>query len=311
MSEQTEHTGQSPQGSGRGIVGAVILIGLGIAFLLNNMGIFPVNWLALVRFWPVLLILVGLDVLLGRHSLIGRLVMAALGIAIVIGVIYLASGETVLSDPVTRRISEPLGEAEELEVTLKLGALAANISGLPDSNMAVSGEYTTDRQVELIVDYDAGDETGKLEIYQEDTQNDIFFLPGGGNFSGELTLGLTDDIPVKLDVDAGAGDLDIDLTGMNLTDVELNLGAGQVMLKLPEQGNFDVSIGGGVGDIQVTVPDSLEARIDIDSAIVGRTIDDRFEKLDDDGLWQSPGYDGANNRAKIEIDAAVGNIVVE
>jgi hypothetical protein len=310
MSEQTEHAEQPRQGGGRGIVGAVILIGLGIAFLLNNLGVFPVNWPALIRFWPVLLILVGLDVLLGRRSLIGRLVMAVLGIAIVIGVIYLASGATVLSDPVTHQISEPLGEVEELEITLKLGALAADISGLSDSSMAVSGEYTTDRRLELIVDYEASGDTGKLEISQEGAQNDVFFMPGGDNFSGELTLGLTEKVPIKLDVNAGAGDLNLDLTGLQLADLELNVGAGQVILKLPEGGSFDVSVGGGVGDIQVIIPDSLEARIDIDSAIAGRTVDSRFEKLDD-GLWQSAGYDGADNQVDIEIDTAIGNVVVK
>ncbi len=302
MSEQTESRNQ-----GGGLVGAVILIGLGVAFLLNNMGILSVNWLGLLRFWPVLLILVGLDVLLGRRSLIGQLIMAVLGLAIVIGVIYLASGTAVSADAITRQISQPLGEVEELDVTLQLGAFATNITTLSDSNMAVSGDYTTDPQLELIVDYDDSGSTGKLEISQEDDM--VFPLPGNGNFSGELNLGLTDNIPVKLEVNAGAGDLDLDLTGLNLTSLDLNLGAGQLTLLLPEQGDFEVSVGGGVGDIQVTVPDSLDARIDIDSAIVGRTIDNRFEKRDD-SLWQSSGYDGADNRVKLEIDAAVGNIVV-
>lgn len=302
MSEQTESRNQ-----GGGLVGAVILIGLGVAFLLNNMGILSVNWLGLLRFWPVLLILVGLDVLLGRRSLIGQLILAVLGLAIVIGVIYLASGTAVSADAITRPISQPLGEVEELDVTLQLGAFATNITTLSDSNMAVSGDYTTDPQLELSVDYDDSGSTGKLEISQEDDM--VFPLPGNGNFSGELNLGLTDNIPVKLEVNAGAGDLDLDLTGLNLTSLDLNLGAGQLTLLLPEQGDFDVSVGGGVGDIQVTVPDSLDARIDIDSAIVGRTIDNRFEKRDD-SLWQSSGYDGADNRVKLEIDAAVGNIVV-
>ena len=42
-------------GGGRGITFAVILIGLGIALLLSNLGIITFSWLTLLNFWPVLL----------------------------------------------------------------------------------------------------------------------------------------------------------------------------------------------------------------------------------------------------------------
>jgi len=51
------------------LVWPLILIGLGIIFLLNNLGALDWDvWFLIVRLWPLLLIAVGLDVLLGRRA---------------------------------------------------------------------------------------------------------------------------------------------------------------------------------------------------------------------------------------------------
>ena len=49
-----------------GLIGPLILIGLGVVFLLNNLGILDWSiWEILLRLWPVLLVAAGLDLILG------------------------------------------------------------------------------------------------------------------------------------------------------------------------------------------------------------------------------------------------------
>lgn len=51
-----------------GPIGALILIGIGTIFLLNNLGFLPLDvWQNLWRFWPAILILIGLQLILGRN----------------------------------------------------------------------------------------------------------------------------------------------------------------------------------------------------------------------------------------------------
>lgn len=51
------------------------LILVGIILLLLNLGILPsFNWGMLVRFWPVIIILIGVDILVGRSDLVSSLV---------------------------------------------------------------------------------------------------------------------------------------------------------------------------------------------------------------------------------------------
>jgi lia operon protein LiaF len=89
MNAQTAMTKRPERSPIRGsLAGPAVLIGLGIVFLLNNLGYLGWGiWDTLLRLWPVLLIAVGLDLLIGRRSALGSallalLVVAALGAAI-------------------------------------------------------------------------------------------------------------------------------------------------------------------------------------------------------------------------------------
>ena len=52
-----------------GLVGPIILIGLGVVFLLNNLGFLEWSvWDVLLRTWPLLLIAWGIDLLIVRRT---------------------------------------------------------------------------------------------------------------------------------------------------------------------------------------------------------------------------------------------------
>jgi hypothetical protein len=70
--------------------GAAIIILIGLVLLLNNFGVLPWSvWTQLWRFWPVLLIVAGIQMLGGNSSLVESLV-SIVGIVILIIVILLA-----------------------------------------------------------------------------------------------------------------------------------------------------------------------------------------------------------------------------
>ena len=51
-----------------GLVGPTILIAMGVIFLLNNLGLVSWDiWGTLLQLWPILLIALGLDMLVGRR----------------------------------------------------------------------------------------------------------------------------------------------------------------------------------------------------------------------------------------------------
>src|SRR5690242_11383019 len=51
------------------LVGPLLLIGAGLVFLLINMGVLDEGvWVQLLQLWPLLLIAIGLDLLIGRRN---------------------------------------------------------------------------------------------------------------------------------------------------------------------------------------------------------------------------------------------------
>src|SRR3990172_5801485 len=95
------------------LVGPVILIGFGVILLLNNLGLLSWTiWDTLFRLWPVILIAIGLDILIGRRSLWGSLLSAALVLAILGGAIWLfasrpAGGEGVTTEQIRPAMGDP------------------------------------------------------------------------------------------------------------------------------------------------------------------------------------------------------------
>lgn len=72
------------------LFGAFLFISLGIILLLNNFNALPWGvWEILWRFWPVLLVIWGLEMVLG-HGFIGNLLVSILGIMILFLVVSFA-----------------------------------------------------------------------------------------------------------------------------------------------------------------------------------------------------------------------------
>ncbi|HMB45838.1 MAG TPA: pentapeptide repeat-containing protein [Candidatus Methanoperedens sp.] len=75
-----------------GYVGPLLLLAIGFTLLFNNLGLFPWEiWGHLLRYWPVILILSGIQIF-ARHSRSGLMYFAAvfLSILLIIGAVFLA-----------------------------------------------------------------------------------------------------------------------------------------------------------------------------------------------------------------------------
>ena len=69
-----------------GLVGAIFIIGLGVVFLLANFGLLAVDvWTLLLSLWPVLLVAIGIDLVIGRRSLWASLAGLVVLLAILAG----------------------------------------------------------------------------------------------------------------------------------------------------------------------------------------------------------------------------------
>jgi len=262
------------------IFGALFLIALGALFLYSNLVPDWSPWWIIARYWPVLLILIGVaklwDVLRMRNLPPGappprRHGEAWAAVAMVVLVCLILAGargrsarwtyglqhesksvEAQGADSVRVSLDMPAGE-----LTLRGGAdklLDANFDyngsvGRPSVSYDLSG-----KEGHLTISQDGGPHIGRTEntwalTLNNDLVRELKLDMGAGR--GELNLrglGLT-----KLDVDMGAGDLTTDLTGDWKQDVNVRIegGAGRATVRLPKGVGVRVRASGGIGSIDV------------------------------------------------------------
>ena len=297
-----------------GFVWPVILIGAGIVFLLNNLGLVGWDvWSTLFRLWPVLLIAVGLDILVGRRFPLDSLLLAGLLVVVLalavqgalpVGVNASASGNVDR----TETVSQAIDGAERATVDIRFGSGALNVTALAsDSGSLVEGTADLSRGETLRQDYRKSGDAGAFTLESAGTWSsgpDFILAP-----EKTWDLSLNRDLPLDLIVDAGAGQSTLDLVNLNLRSLTLDGGVGQVTVKLPAKGKYDVRIDGGVGQVIVMVPEGLAARVNVDGGLGGVTTQGAFRRDGDNYLTGD--YATAENRATITVTGGVGTVALK
>ncbi len=290
------------------LIGPLILITIGVLFLLANMGTLPYSfWEIALRFWPVILILVGLDIVIGRQSAIGALLIVVLWIALVGGAIWLATtqGGGLLPSPpaVTEQLSQPLGDVESATVNLDGGIADMSVTALgSDSSDLMTGSFGHPEGVRMVKSYNVAGKEGRLTVRGEGTAS-LFFTFRNSRWD----IRLNPEIPLALDVNGGIGRATLDLAGLQLTRLSLNAGLGSVEVTTPRTGIVTMRLDGGIGSTTVTIPQGVAARIRVDEGLSRTLVDDsRFPRVGNS--YQSADYATAPNKIDIDINGGIGSI---
>lgn len=284
------------------IFGPVFWFGLGGVFLLTNFGILGWGaWNTLFRLWPLLLVVAGLELLLGRRSIWISLPVSA----IVLGILAVALGLTGVNLPtqgtVETTVNEPLGSAERAEVSVSLGVGELNLFPLEDSNALISGELSSDGTNVRSRSTMSGDTL----VYSLEHNNPVMVVPFDDSWS--WNLGLTTQIPLELDSSMGVGAMGLVLGEMKLEDLSVSQGVGDVEVILPD-GDYHAEVDQAIGQIIVEIPRDVPIRLNVSRAISSLSLPGDFEKHGD--FYYSPGAQSADEFIQIEINQAIGNIIV-
>jgi hypothetical protein len=290
------------------IVGPVILIGLGVVFLLNNLGILDWSiWDVIIRLWPVLLVAAGLDILIGRRSALGALLALILTVALIAGALWLY-GTGVVMGPTGpgEEIAYDLDGAERAEIVLAPAVGSLHVEALQESNRLVAGVIHPVRGERVTRDFALEDNTAVVALRSEGNFVGPFFGAHAGQWGWEL--GLAPGVPLDLEISLGVGQSEIDLTDVTVSDLKVSAGIGQTTIVLPADGRFEAEIDGAIGHTLVVLPPGLEARIQCDTGLAASQVPAGYQQRDD--TYTSPGYAGAENRVDLEISQAIGNVTV-
>lgn len=252
----------------RSLFWPILLIGVGVVWLLGNLGWIPTPSLRmLLRLWPLILIVIGLDIMFGRRSpIIGGLI--GLGaVALVIALLLLApslgldalgpSGELQ-----TLIFSEPLGSATSARITLDLERYPTFVEALSASDLLIDAELDTYTDVKFS---SRGTREKSVTLEPVEDYSFDFDWTDWDTVGTRWEIGLSPDVPIDLMVDVGSGSATLDLMFLELTDLEIDGGSGSVDLTLPESSSlYSANIDGGSGSFDIEFESGAEVRAEMD-----------------------------------------------
>lgn len=160
-------------------------------------------------------------------------------------------------DLVTQDEDMEVGTADEVDVYLEQGSGSMEVSSGASKLMEATFKYNIDKWEPEITYKEVGG-TWNLSVIQPET--DLHVATGARN---EWDVSLSNDVPIDLVVNLGAGDADIEIGDLDLTDLDVNLGAGDLNLHLGtyDGDNLTVAVNCGAGDARLTVSDEMGVRV--------------------------------------------------
>ena len=310
----------------------LILIGLGALLLLRNAGLIQVSiWDVVGRLWPLIPVLIGIELLIGQRSpRASVLVMLLVSIGIIAGIALFASdpgrfpvGWTVNitsdhspSEVAGRlpRIEEPLADVERAEVELRLGAGKLRLSSLPtDSPLLIAGDLTagSGREApawEATVTREQGGKLAEIEVVSGSGRFDF----GSDDNAERWDLQLSPEIPMEMAVQAGVSQIELDLTQLRVPELQVELGAAQLHLRLPVHGHTSATVEAGAADVTIDIPADTPARIRTRGGLAQIEVDTQaFPQVDSSDVYQSPGYEASpHNRIDLELKTGLAKVEV-
>ena len=212
------------------LVGGFLLIALGLLFLYSNVrpGLDP--WPLLSRYWPVLLVFLGLGKLWDQFGpqdsarrawLSGReiaviLLLVIFGIALSFST---ASRQVHDVETVDRQGSEPV------RIHIQMPAGEMKLSGGASKLLEADFKYA-ESEGKPKISYQVSTLGGQLELTQAGRKFNI------GHTENNWDLRLGNNIPMELSVDMGAGRSQVKAGDLSLTRLEIKMGAGEIIADL-------------------------------------------------------------------------------
>jgi hypothetical protein len=310
---------QSYRRPGGSIAGAVILIALGVVLLIANLrsGFDP--WPVLVRYWPLILILLGIGGIVdyfqarahpgGPPTRTSGAMIALIVLVLIFGLLVwrhhrrpgevrweFGGDESMMHSDRT----VDLAGATSVRTHINMPAGQLNISSGAGPLLDAHFDYTA-ADGDPQVNYNVAGGSGQLEINQ--TQPAIHV----GRADNEWRLRFANNVPLDLSLDMGAGQGHLDLNGLDLTNLKINLGAGQmdVDLRGARTTDLDADIEGGVGQGTIRLPQDVGVRVHAEGGIGSINVHGLRREGDEyvnDALGKSPAT------IHLRVEGGVGSI---
>jgi hypothetical protein len=306
------------------VVFPLLLIGFGAILLIRRWYPFFDPWPVLWKYWPLLLILIGVGMFFDRvqrqndpeHAPtipVGSTLATVLFLVIIAYLIWHGRGFH-RHDWMDGSASASSARGHEAQSVDLKGARAARVVvHMPSGMLSIQGGAEQLMQADFnqgsawtapMVDYHVDNGVGTLTIDQQSASQIV------GNSDNTWRVKLSDEVPLELEVDVGAGRSDLNLSKVDLTRLQVNVGAGQANVDLTGERSKDLQaqIHGGVGEAIVRLPKDIGVVATVHGGL--GSIDVHGLK-EEDGQYVNAAYGKSPNTLRLTVEGGIGHIRLE
>ena len=285
-----------------------ILILTGVLALVAETGaISGGRLLRLADLWPLILIVIGLE-LMNRRVLQGprRDLATALIVllALVGAVAYVAVRGPVSDTTQTIDTSDSVGGLSHANLDVNAGMATMTVEGSNSLGSDLYHAHIEYAGTKPAISLDRS--TGNLRI----VKNDDFGFFASRRFV--LDLQLNSAVSWNVSANSGASNDTLKLSTVRVGSITLNGGATRTDITLGRPtGVVNISVDGGAITLRLHRPSGSEAFVHVSGGAVNLNADGRQLHGVGDETWQSAGYDGAADAYHVEISGGASNVTMD
>lgn len=305
------------------IMWGIVLLFVGGVLLLENFNVIDFYWRSIWRFWPIFLIIAGVNILFNKNkSQVGGMVSIAILIATLILLFFKGQERpdrriTIIDQLEDRNSDRDSRENSSNNQHLFLPYIADSLTKRTVLN--ISGGGTT---------FELKGHTDSLISADVNTRRNVFVLIKNVSKDSVTTLNLK--MRGKGDWNTGGNNVDVMLNTNPIWEVHMNMGAGEADFDLSDykvrEFNFDggaaaldvklgallpitdVNVKTGIADVQIKIPTASGCRIKAKTGLSSKEFTG-FTKLDDN-IYETPNFKTSTNKIFINFDGGLSSFEV-
>ncbi|SKB86855.1 LiaF transmembrane domain-containing protein [Daejeonella lutea] len=305
------------------IIWGLIFIFVGTVFMLDNFNVINFYWGSVWRFWPIIFILIGANMLLSRfaNNTTGPIAAATITVLVLVFIGY--QGSIPREDRGWLHFKFNESRRDKNVNWSNASVFTEPYTGSKSATLNIQGSatgYELKDTTSMLFQADVNESTGgySLEKTVLDSVDVLNFRKRDKNGRGlkmddietnDTRLRLNSNPIWDITVEMGAGETNFNLENFKVRNLRFEGGAAsfqaKVGTKLPLT---EITVETGVASVEIEVPKESGTRIVVDSGLSSKDFSGFSKQAD--GTYKSSNYDSAANKVNINLKGGLSSFEV-
>lgn len=304
----------------------IVFIFIGTVFLLENYDIIDFSWGYIWRFWPLILIVTGINIIFSKSNSNIAKWLVIVTTVFALGLLVYANMNTpktlnrhwsynfdddVEEETATAIADEKSFYQENYDARFKTATL--NINGGASTFTIINGnknlfESTTQKNNDRYYLRKTDTDSAVVLNFKATSKNNNFDFDDAD--LSTVTMKIHTAPLWDINLNMGAGTADFDLSNNRVKQVNIKGGAADFKIKIGELYNdVNLSAETGIAKVSILIPTASGCKINTKTGLSAKDFPG-FEKADD-GSFTSPNYASATNKIMIKLKGGLSDFEVK